>query len=313
VSRITRDKIELRMERVELATVVASAVETSRPLIKAAGHDLTVTLPSEPILLDADLTRLAQVFLNLLNNAAKYTERGGHIWLTAELASRERERPEVVVTVRDAGLGIPAHMLPKIFEMFTQVDRSPDWSQGGLGIGLTLVKRLVTMHGGAVEARSGGPGKGSEFTVRLPVAAASASHQPPKDEGEKTAAPAKRRILVVDDNRDSADSMRMLLDIMGMEVRTAYDGLEAVEAAAAFKPGVVLMDIGMPTLNGYEAARRFREQPWGKDVVLVALTGWGQEEDRRRSQEAGFNFHMVKPVDPAALRRLLDGLKAAPS
>jgi PAS domain S-box-containing protein len=314
VSRITRDKIELRKERIELAAVVASAVETSRPVIDASGHELTVTLPPEPIPLDADLARLAQVFSNLLNNATKYMEPGGHIWLTAELASEGYQPPdEVLVKVRDAGLGIPADMLPKIFEMFTQVNRSLGWSQGGLGIGLTLVKRLVEMHGGSVEARSDGPGKGSEFTVRLPIAPASASHQPPKSEGEKTAAPARQRILVVDDNKDSADSMSMLLGIMGMEVRTAYDGLEAVEAAAAFNPDVVLMDIGMPTLNGYEAAARIREKPWGKDMVLVAVTGWGQEEDRRRSEKAGFNFHMVKPVDPAVLKQLLTELKATPS
>jgi signal transduction histidine kinase/CheY-like chemotaxis protein len=278
VSRITRGKIELRKERVELAAVVASAVETSRPLIEASGHELTVTLPPEPIPLDADLTRLAQTFSNLLNNAARYTEQGGHIWLTAE-----RHGGEVMVKVRDTGLGIPADMLPKIFEMFTQVDRSLERSQGGLGIGLTLVKRLVEMHGGSVEARSDGPGKGSEFTVRLPVAVASASQQPQpsKGEGEKTAAPAKRRILVVDDNVDAAASLSMMFGIMGMEVRTAYDGLEAVEAAAAFNPDVVLLDIGLPKLNGYEAARRIREQPWGKDMVLVAVTGWGQEEDRR--------------------------------
>ena len=302
VSRITRGKIELRKERVELAAVVQSAVETCRPLIEAAGHELTLTLPPEPISLDADLIRLAQVFSNLLNNAAKYTEQGGHIWLTAE-----RHGGEVMVKVRDTGLGIPTDMLPRTFDMFTQVDRALERSQGGLGIGLTLVKRLVEMHGGSVEARSDGPGKGSEFIVRLPVAVASASHQPrpPKGAGEKTAPPAKRRILVVDDNKDSADSLSMMLSITGMEVRTAYDGLEAVEAATAFNPDVVLLDIGMPKLNGYEAARRIREQPRGKDMLLVAVTGWGQEEDRRRSQEAGFNFHMLKPVDPAALQHMV--------
>jgi PAS domain S-box-containing protein len=306
VSRITRGKIELRKERVELAAVVASALETGRPLIEASGHELTVTIPPEPIPLDADLTRLAQAFSNLLQNAAKYTEQGGHVWLTAE-----RHGGEVVVKVRDTGLGIPAEMLPRIFEMFIQVDRSLERSQGGLGVGLTLVKRLVEMHGGSVEARSDGAGMGSEFTVRLPVAVALPSHQPqpPKGEGEKTIAPAKRRILVVDDNKDSADSLSMMLGITGMDVRTAYDGLEAVAAAAAFNPDVVLLDIGLPKLNGYEAARRIREQPWGKDMVLVAVTGWGQEEDRRRSQEAGFNAHMVKPVDPAALQQLLTAPK----
>ena len=305
VSRITRGRVELRKEWVELAAVMQSAVETSRPLIEAARHELSVTLPPEPIHLDADLTRLAQVFSNLLNNAAKYTEQGGHIWLTAE-----RHGGEVVVKVRDSGLGIPADMLPKIFEMFTQVDHNQERAQGGLGIGLSLVQRLVEMHEGSVEAHSEGPGRGSEFTVRLPVARVSASLQPPpKGEGEKTIAPVKRRILVVDDNQDAADSLSKLLSLTGMEVRTAYDGLEAVEAAAAFHPDVILLDIGLPKLNGYEVARRIREQPWGKDIVLVALTGWGQEEDRRRSQGAGFNAHLVKPVDFVALQQFLAALK----
>ena len=305
VSRITRGKIELRKERIELAAVVASAVETSRPLIEASGHELTVTLPPDAIQLDADLTRLAQVFSNLLNNAAKYTEQGGQIWLTAE-----RQGDQVVVKVRDTGLGIPADMQPKIFEMFTQVERLLERSKGGLGVGLTLVKRLVEMHGGSVEARSDGPGKGSEFTVRLPVdLAASHQPQPPKGEGEKTAALAKRRILVVDDNKDSADVLSMMLRIKGMEVRTAYDGLEAVEAAAAFRPNMVLLDIGLPKLNGYEVARQIRAQPWGKDTVLVAVTGWGQEEDRRHSQDVGINFHMVKPIDLVALQKMLSALK----
>jgi PAS domain S-box-containing protein len=323
VSRIGQGKLELRKERVELATVLKDAVETSRPVIEASGHELTVSLPPKPVFVDADLTRLAQVFSNLLNNAAKYTEQGGHIWLTASVkdeGGRMKDESEaglpssfipqpssfreVVVKVRDTGLGIPADMLPKIFEMFTQVDRSLERSQGGLGVGLTLVRRLVEMHGGSVAARSDGLGKGSEFTVRLPVAE-TATQQLPKVKGEKTVAPAKRRILVVDDNKDSADSLSMMLSLTGMEVRTAYDGLEAVEAAAAFHPDVVLLDIGMPKLNGYEVARQIREQPWGKDMVLVAVTGWGQQEDRRKSHEAGFNGHMVKPVDHAALMKLL--------
>ena len=302
ISRITRGKIELRKERVELAAVIRDAVETSRPLIETAGHKLTVIYPPEPISLDADPTRLAQVFANLLNNAAKYTPQSGHIRLTAE-----RQGDEVVVKVSDTGIGIPADMLPRIFEMFTQVDRSLERSQGGLGIGLSLVRGLVELHGGSVEAKSEGPGQGSEISVRLAV------HPAPRKakavaEDSRPAAPARRRILVVDDNRDSADSLALLLTLQGSEVRTAYDGLEAVEAAAVFQPDVVLSDIGMPRLNGYETAQRIREQSHGRRVALIAMTGWGQEEDRRRSTQAGFDFHLVKPVDLAALERLLDSL-----
>ena len=301
VSRITTGKIELRKERVELAAVVNSAVEASRPLIEKWGHELTVTIPPQPIQLEADPTRLAQVLSNLLNNAAKYTDQGGRIWLTAE-----RQSGHVLIRVKDTGIGIPAEMLPRIFDMFTQVDRTLERSEGGLGIGLTLVQRLVEMHGGTVEAHSDGPGKGSEFVVRLPVAEVKdQGRQGAACDGEKGAAPARRRILVVDDNRDAADSLGMLLRMMGNEVHTAHDGLEAVGAAAAFHPDVVLLDIGLPKLNGYEAARRIREQDGGTDMVLVAVTGWGQEEDRRRSKEAGFDHHMTKPVEFAALQKLL--------
>jgi PAS domain S-box-containing protein len=305
VSRITRGNIELRKERVQLATSVTSAVEASRPLIEKWGHELTVTLPPQPIFLEADHTRLSQVLLNLLNNAAKYTEQGGRIWLNAE-----QEGAHAVIRVRDTGVGIPQEMLPRIFEIFTQVDRSLERSQGGLGIGLTLVQSLVEMHGGTVEAHSDGPGKGSEFIVRLPVAAEHKERgaRGVTDDGEKTAAPARCRLLVVDDNQDAADSLAMLLRMLGNEVHTAHDGLEAVGAAAVFLPDVVLLDIGLPKLNGYEAGRRIREQQ-GQGVVLVALTGWGQEEDRRRSKEAGFDHHMTKPVDFDALQKLLAGLK----
>jgi signal transduction histidine kinase len=305
VSRITRDKLELRKESVELTAVIASSVEISRPIIEASGHQLTVTLPPEPIHLDADLIRLAQVFSNLLNNAARYTNQNGQIWLTAE-----RHGDEVVVKVRDTGLGIPPDMLPKVFEMFTQVSPSAGRSQGGLGVGLALVKRLVEMHGGSVRAHSDGPGKGSEFTVRLPVSVEATSHAPPlpKAEREKAVAPATLRVLVVDDNKDAADSLSTLLNIGGMEVRTAYDGLDAVEAAEAFNPDVVFLDIGLPQLSGYDVAHRIREQPWGRDMVLVAMTGWGREEDRRRSEDAGFNVHVVKPVDSVALKELLAGV-----
>ncbi|MFP5289133.1 MAG: ATP-binding protein, partial [Thermoanaerobaculia bacterium] len=302
VSRITRGKIELRKERVDLSEVVRDALETCRPLIEAAGHELKVILPPEPIALDADPTRLAQVFSNLLNNAAKYTPRGGSILLSAE-----REEDGVLVRVRDTGIGIPADMLPRIFEMFTQVDRSLERTQGGLGIGLSLVRGLVELHGGSVEARSEGLGRGSELLVRLPV------HPPARPDrdapgGSRPAAPPRRRILVVDDNRDAADSLALLLTLQGSEVRTAYDGLEAVEAAAEFHPDIVLSDLGMPRMNGYDAAQRIRERCPG--VVLVAMTGWGQEEDKRRSSEAGIDFHLVKPVDLETLEQLLASLEA---
>ncbi len=304
LSRISRGKIELRMQRVELSRVVCQAVETSRPAIEAGGHELIVELPDRPILVDADLTRLAQVIANLLNNAAKYTPRGGQIRLLAE-----RSGARVIVKVLDNGVGIPAPMLPRIFEMFTQVDRSLERSQGGLGIGLSLVKGLVERHGGTVEARSEGHGLGSEFEIILP-AAGSPDHVA---ETESKAAPGeppneRRRILVVDDNRDAATSLAMLLNILGNETQTAHDGIEALEVGLAFRPDVILLDIGMPRMNGYDAARRIREETWGRGVVLVALTGWGQEDDRRRSREAGFDLHLTKPVEPAALEKMLAGL-----
>jgi CheY-like chemotaxis protein/two-component sensor histidine kinase len=297
VSRITLGKLELRKQRVTLATVVEAALEASRPLIEQRGHEITVTLPPEPVELDADLTRLAQVLLNLLNNAAKYTERGGCIRLAAE-----REGGEVVVRVQDAGMGIPADMLPRVFEMFVQADRSQD----GLGIGLTLVKRLVQMHGGSIHAHSEGPGRGSEFVVRLPTAGESSlGVHPASGEGAAPAPSSRHRILVVDDNRDAAETMAELLGLTGNDLRTAHDGIEAVEVAAEFRPHVVLLDIGLPRMDGYEVARKIREQPWSSGTVLVALTGWGQEEDRRRSREAGFDHHLIKPVEPEALLELL--------
>jgi signal transduction histidine kinase/CheY-like chemotaxis protein len=304
-SRISRNKLILRKERVGLDAVLQNAVEVSRPLIEASGHELTVAVPQEPLFLDADPTRLAQVFVNLLNNAAKYTNRGGHIRLTVE-----REGSDVVVAVADTGIGIPADMLPRVFEMFTQVDRSLERSQGGLGIGLSLVKKLVEMHGGSVEARSDGPGKGSRFAVRLPVVL-SLAHETQRVEGggDQAGRPGRRRILVVDDNRDSAESLALMLRMMGNEVFTAHDGLEAVEAAGNFRPDVVLLDLGMPKMNGYAAARCIRQQAWGRNMVLVALTGWGQEEDRRKSKEAGFDHHLVKPVEASTLERLLAELQ----
>jgi PAS domain S-box-containing protein len=304
VSRISRGKVILQKSRIALAMAIENALETSRSLIEAAGHELTLDLPSEPVFVDADETRLSQIFANLLNNAAKYTDPGGRIRVAVE-----REEREVIVSVEDNGVGIPAPMLARVFEMFTQVDRSLEKSQGGLGIGLTIVKRLIELHGGTIEARSEGHGLGSQFIVRLPVAQELPGR--PEDNGDKDeiAVARRRRILVVDDNRDSAVSLAMMLEIMGNVTKTAHDGLEALDVAATFRPDVVLLDIGMPRLNGYDAARRIREQPWGREMVLVAQTGWGQEEDKRRSREAGFNFHMVKPLDPAALEKLLGELQ----
>jgi PAS domain S-box-containing protein len=306
VSRITRGKVQLHKERVELATVVRNAVEACRPLIESCGHELQVTLPSEPVFLDADSTRLTQVFSNLLNNAAKYSDRGAHIDFTAE-----QKGDEVVTSVKDTGIGIASDMLRRVFELFTQVHRDQQRSHGGLGIGLTLAKRLVEMHGGDIQARSDGPGKGSEFVVRLPLLVTLAvSESRPVEESQTAARRVKVRILVVDDLKDSAESLAMLLRFMGNEVRTAYDGEEAVEAARAFQPDLLLLDIGLPRLDGYEACRRIRQLPLGKDMVLVAVTGWGQEEDRRKANEAGFDHHMVKPVAIEAVEMLLQSLPA---
>jgi PAS domain S-box-containing protein len=300
ISRISRNKMELRRSRVLLADVVASAVEAARPLIDAAGHELNVSLPPEPVLLDADLTRLAQVFNNLLTNSAKYTEGSGHISLAAE-----RRGEDVLVSVRDNGIGIPTAALPNIFDMFCQVDRSIERSAGGLGIGLALVKALVEMHGGTVTVQSDGEGKGSTFTVKLPVLASPRQLTiSTPDKGHGLRGP-KRRMLVVDDNRDSAESMAIMLKLLGNDVRIAHDGIEAVEAAEVFRPQVILMDVGMPRLNGLDATRRIREQPWGRPVVIVALTGWGQDGDKARSQEAGCNGHLVKPVSLTDLQKFL--------
>ena len=303
LSRISRGKVELRKERIDLAAVVRNAVETSRPLIEQAGHELTVTIPGEPIVIEADLVRLSQVFSNLLNNAAKYTDNGGRVWLNAE-----RRDGTVVVSVRDNGVGIPAPMLPHVFEMFTQVNRSLERTRGGLGIGLSIVKRLVEMHGGTVEARSDGHGQGSELVVELPILPGAPPQEEAREEGERTGETSRRRILVADDNEDSAASLAMMLEIMGHEVRTAADGLTAFEAASAYRPDAILLDIGMPRLNGYETCRLLREQPWGQGILLLALTGWGQDDDKRRSREAGFDHHLVKPIEPAMLQKLLGAL-----
>ena len=265
---------------------------------------LTVDLPDESIFVDGDATRLSQVVANLLNNSAKYTHRGGHIWLTARC-----EGGTAVVSVKDSGIGIPPAMLGGVFEMFTQVDRTLEKTTGGLGIGLSLVKGLVEMHGGTVAAHSDGEGMGSEFVVRLPcMTEVAIGLEGPNETLHEALPSALQRILVVDDNVDAADSLSQLLEMFGNEVRTANDGEAGIAVAALFRPNVVLMDIGMPKLNGYEAARRIRQQPWGQKMVLVALTGWGQEDDRKMSAAAGFDHHLVKPVDIDALTNLMAGL-----
>jgi two-component system CheB/CheR fusion protein len=304
VSRITRNKIELRKEIVELGAILQSAVETSRPLIDASAHTITVSLPPQPIYLNADATRMAQVFSNLLNNAAKYSEDSGRIELSAEC-----DRDEAVVSVRDHGIGIPREMLPHIFDLFTQADRSLERAHGGLGIGLTLVKRLVEMHGGTVTAQSGGAGQGSTFMVRLPIAVSLPAETAPTMLADTPMdVPRAHRILIVDDNDDAATSLSVMLRILGYETRTEADGLAGLEAAEDFHPQAILLDIGIPKLNGYDVARRIREQPSGREIVLIAVTGWGQVEDIQRTTEAGFDHHLVKPVDPAVLTKLLSSL-----
>jgi PAS domain S-box-containing protein len=307
VSRVMRGKIELRREPVELATVVARAVETAQPLIQVRGHRLDLSIPPESLLLDADPVRLAQVVGNLLTNAAKYTEANGRIWLNAE-----QESGRAVLRVRDNGIGIAPDVLPHVFDLFMQVDYAATRSQGGLGIGLTLVKNLVEMHGGTVEARSEGLGRGCEFVVRLPLL--STAHRksgeggisPPQIEPVRASG---HRLLVVDDNRDAAVSLAMLLQLQGHEVKVAHDGPAALALAASYRPHVVFLDLGMPGMDGYEVAQRIRRQPGQENVVLAALTGWGQQEDRRRTAEAGFNHHLVKPPEPKAVEGLLADLK----
>ncbi|HVX13982.1 MAG TPA: ATP-binding protein [Pirellulales bacterium] len=299
VSRISRGKLELRKERVELAAVIRQAVETGRPLIDGAPHELELELPPQPVFLDADPIRLAQVFSNLLNNACKFTEAGGRIRIVAACHGRE-----VTVSVEDNGIGIPPDKLEQIFGMFSQVDTSLERSRSGLGIGLTLVKTVVDLHGGRVEARSDGLGKGSRFVVVLPDRS-ELPHSVVVEPDEPPQVTGNRRILVVDDNRDSAETLALLLRMAGNETHLANDGYEALAVAERVQPDVILLDIGLPNLNGYDVCRRIREQPWGQDIFIAALTGWGQEEDRQRSREAGFDEHLVKPVNHAALMKLL--------
>ena len=300
VNRITYNRLELRRDRVELSDVIQQAIETARPIVDAAKHTLEVSLPEEACYVNGDPVRLTQAFANLINNAAKYTNERGTISVGAT-----HDRHQVVVTVKDTGIGIAPDRLERIFDMFAQVETTLERSQGGLGIGLTLVKQLVQMHDGTVEARSDGKGRGSEFIVRLPVVEAGAVVNAPRATAT-AAATRKQTILVVDDNSDSAQSLAMLLDTLGHRTSTAYDGNEAVAAIERQRPDVVLLDIGLPGLSGYEVCKRIRAQAWGKETTLIALTGWGQADDRRQTREAGFNGHLVKPVDVEQLMELLN-------
>ena len=308
VSRITQGSIRLRKEAVELGTVIERAIEATRPLIDSRAHDLRVQLPTDPIHLEADPTRLEQILANLLNNAAKYTMPGGQIRVTAAV-----EGGEAVVRVRDNGIGVPPDVLERVFEPFVQSEGSLARSEGGLGIGLTLVRSLVEMHGGSVEANSPGLGQGSEFVVRLPArlpAELSAGRTAPMPDLEVPFSSRGLRVLVVEDNVDAAESLAALLRLWGHEVRMVHDGLEALDAAREQHPEVVLLDIGLPGLDGYQVAKRLREDSSMDGALLVAMTGYGQPEDRRRSREAGIHHHFVKPVEPFVLRTLLSNLGA---
>ena len=303
VSRISQGRLELRREPVALASVVEAAVETVRPLIEQRRHRLTLELPREPVVLSADPLRLAQVLSNLLSNAAKYTDEGGAIAVRAAV-----EGPRLVIAVRDSGIGLTPASREHIFEMFSQVSSALDRAEGGLGIGLALSRGLVQLHGGTIEARSAGLGQGSEFVVRVPLAAAGSPQASPATTPTPQAAP--RRVLIADDNADAADSLALMLQLEGHEVRTTRDGREALAAAEAWHPDVAVLDIGMPGLNGYDVARAIRAAPWGGQMMLIAVTGWGQADDRARATAAGFDHHCTKPVEPQQLDRLIAG--AAP-
>jgi signal transduction histidine kinase/ActR/RegA family two-component response regulator len=307
IGRITSDKLELRREHADLTTVLRDAVDMCRPLVQQYEHDLTF-LVREPIIVDADPARLGQVFGNLLNNACKYTDRRGRITVTLA-----RDGDDAVVTVADNGIGIPADKQASIFDMFSQVDRVLNRPHGGLGIGLHLVKRLIELHGGSVAVHSDGAGRGTEFTVRIPALPASSGYEEPVTAPETVATPAPRtrRILIVDDNVDHAESLSMLLSIDGHDVHSVHDGIEALEAAERLRPDVVLLDLGLPRLDGFDTCRRLREQPWGKSLLLVAITGWGQDVDRLKSSEAGFDHHLVKPIDSRALASLVNDASPA--
>ena len=303
VSRILTGRIQLHQEDLDARGIVQQAVETTRPLIDLGKHELSVSLPAEPTWLYADALRLEEAIVNLLNNAAKYTPEGGHIWL-----SLEQEGDEIVLRVKDDGVGIAPESLPHIFELFTQAPRSLDRSQGGLGIGLAVVRKLVEMHGGTVAAQSAGLGKGSEFVLRLPVLSSPTGRSEALSNETRKQPDAGWHVLVVDDNVDSADSIAMLLQLSGHEVRVVYSGQAALETSIEYKPDIVLLDIGLPGMDGYEVARRLREHAALKEVKLIAVTGYGQDADRLQSQEAGFDYHLVKPVDAQKLQEVLVAL-----
>ncbi|MFL5242623.1 MAG: ATP-binding protein [Gemmataceae bacterium] len=300
ISRIAQGKLQLRLARVDLAALVTQAIATSGPLIESRQHEFSVNLPTEPLWLEVDPARLVQVIANLLNNSAKYTNPGGKLWLRGE-----RVDQEIVISVKDTGVGIEPEMLSRIFDLFTQVDGSPERAQGGLGIGLTLVRKLVDLHSGQVIAKSEGQGRGSEFIVRLPAHSVSTSQEVPLPTSYSPTA-IKRRVLIVEDDLDNRQTMKVLLELLGHEVFDAEDGLGGVEQAKKHKPEVALIDIGLPGLNGLQVAQQIREA-LGSDVLLIALTGYGQEEDRRQALEAGFNAHLVKPVELDQLNQLLSG------
>jgi PAS domain S-box-containing protein len=310
VNRISQGKLELHRAPVQLATIFEVAVEACRPLIDESRHELTIVLPEQPIFVDADLTRLAQVFTNLFNNACRYMDPGGRIRVAAEPRGAQ-----VLVTVQDSGIGIPADKFTAIFELFAQVDPLLPKSRSGLGVGLSLARRLVELHGGRIDVHSEGLGKGSTFSVSLPVVltvpANDGGKAEPKPEPADPVPAASRRVLVVDDNRDAADSLTLMLGSMGHDVRTAYDGAEAIRIAGEYLPDIVMLDIGLPGVNGHDAARTIRETPWGKRTVLIAVTGWGQDADRIRTRDSGFDHHLVKPVSPEAIRELVASARGA--
>jgi signal transduction histidine kinase/ActR/RegA family two-component response regulator len=306
VSRVTSGSIRLQKQQVDMGTVIARAVEASRPLIDARGHRLELRVPERPMFVEGDMVRLTQVFMNLLNNAAKYTPEGGSIRLTAD-----EDEGVLVVRVRDTGVGIPEDLLPRVFELFAQGERTLDRSDGGLGIGLTLARRLIEMHKGSLTASSEGAGKGSEFVVRIPLSsgAPSIGGGGQGRVGEHGSVAEKLRVLVVDDNIDAALSMKLYLRAWGYDARTVYDGRPVAGIVQEYHPDVILLDIGLPGMSGYEVAESIRRLPDGDAVTIVAVTGYGQEEDRRRTRAAGIDHHLVKPVDPESLRTILNSVK----
>jgi PAS domain S-box-containing protein len=309
VSRVTRNTLTLRRERVDLGSVIRQALETCGPTFDAMQHEVEVTLSPSPLFVHGDPLRLSQVLTSLLSNAAKYTRPNGNIWVTVE-----RQGSDAVITVADTGIGINEGDLPTIFELFRSADGLPQTSQPGLGIGLTLARGLAELHGGRIEAFSEGPDRGSQFRVRLPLIVEEAGELPAESPAAPTAprpVSARRRILIVDDNGDAAESLAELLALLGHETSTAHDGVAALDMAERLRPSVVLLDIGLPGMSGHDVARAIRREPWGADMLLIALTGWGQTEDRTRSRRAGFDHHLVKPLDLSQLEELISSVPVA--